>query len=132
MSDVKCARMLLEAAERDLVAIKVLHRSDEVPDEILGFHIQQAAEKTLKAWIAVLGETYPLSHSIGTLLDFLVDRGADMQPFQTLMGYTPYAVEFRYRGVPSGVAAIDRDEAIQLLEALLGEVHEKLVTAEAE
>jgi HEPN domain-containing protein len=28
-------------------------------DEIFGFHVQQAAEKLFKAWIALLGEEYP-------------------------------------------------------------------------
>ena len=49
MSDVKCARMLLDAAERDVGALRVMLPSGEVSDEVFGFHVQQAAEKSLKA-----------------------------------------------------------------------------------
>ena len=128
MSDVKCARMLLKAAERDLATLRTM--TAEAPEESFGFHVQQAAEKALKAWIAVLGETYPLTHNIGVLLDLLVDTGTDPEPFHALMGYAPYAVEFRYQGVPPGTEAIDREGAIELIEALLGEVRGKLAELE--
>ena len=132
MSDVKCARMLLEAAERDVVVLRVLRTSNEVSDQVLGFHVQQGAEKALKAWIAVIGEMYPLSHNIGVLVEFLADRGVEMEPFHDLIGYTPYAVEFLYHGVASGVGRIDRGGAVALVEALLDEVREKLVRVEGE
>lgn len=56
--------------------------------------------------------------------------GADLEPFHGLVGYTPYAVEFRYQGVPPGIEAIDREGAIELIEALLGEVRGKLAELE--
>ncbi len=31
-------------------------------DEVFGFQAQQAAEKTLKAWLTVLGLEYPRRH----------------------------------------------------------------------
>ena len=46
-----------------------MRHSDDISDEVLGFHVQQAAEKSLKAWLALLGETYPLTHNLDTLLD---------------------------------------------------------------
>ena len=76
MSDAKCAQMLLEAAKRDIEALRVMRRNDGLPDEIYGFHVQQAAEKLLKSWIALLGESYPLTHSIETLLKLLADRAS--------------------------------------------------------
>ena len=109
MSDAKCARMLLEAAKRDIEALRVMRQSGGLPDEIYGFHVQQAAEKLLKAWIALLGESYPLTHSIETLLKLLADRGVDTAPFLDLSAYTPYAVEFRYAGVGPDAKPIDRD-----------------------
>ena len=126
MSDLKCARMLLHAAERDVEALRVMRGSDEVSDEIFGFHVQQAAEKALKARIALLGGTYPLTHNIEGLLDFLVDRGVDIEIFRTLVEYTPYAVEFRYQGIDSDTDPIDRDNALALVEALLEEVRADL------
>ena len=52
MSDVKCARMLLDAAERDVAALRAMCHSEEISDEIFGFHVQQATEKLFKSWIA--------------------------------------------------------------------------------
>ena len=126
MSDVKSARMLVEAAERDIEALRVMRRLDGIPDEIYGFHVQQAAEKLLKAGIALLGVSYPLTHSIETLLALLADRGAATEPFDDLAAYTPYAVEFRYAGVGANAEPIDRPHALALVEALLREVANQL------
>ena len=128
MSDSKCARMLLQAAERDLLTLRSM--TADAPEESFGFHVQQAAEKALKAWLALLGEQYPLTHNIKDLLDFFVEQGVDMAPFETLVGYTPYAVEFRYHGVDSDVEPIDRDGAVALVEALLEDVRDALMAAE--
>ena len=62
MSDPMQARALLEAAERDVSALRGVDDTVMFADEIFGFHVQQAAEKLLKAWLALLGEIYPLSH----------------------------------------------------------------------
>ena len=128
MSDVKCARVMYRAAERDVLTLRSM--TADAPVESFGFHVQQAAEKALKAWLALLGEKYPLTHSIETLLDLLDDRGAAVEPFRSLIDYTPYAVEFRYVGADSGTKPIDRDGAILLVEALLEQVRGELVKVE--
>ena len=127
MSDVKCARMMVRAAERDVATLRSMTAG--APDESVGFHAQQAAEKAFKAWIALLGETYPLTHSIGMLVDLLAARGAPVEPFRGLADYTPYAVEFRYLGVPSDAEPIDRDGALALVGALLDRVRRELAAA---
>ena len=132
MSDAKCARMLVSAAERDIEALRVMRRSRGIPDEIFGFHVQQAAAKLLKAWIAVSGESYPLTHSIETLLKRLADRGVATEPFHDLAVYTPYAVEFRYAGVGPDVEPIDREDALTLVEALLQRVRRRLAEVEGQ
>ena len=130
MSDVKCARMLLDAAKRDVDALQFMYRSGEVSDEVFGFHVQQAAEKLLKAWIALLGEVYPLTHNINDLLDLLAGKGAAVEPFASMVDYTPYAVEFRYAGVGPEAQPIDREGALALVEALLERVGRELAEAE--
>ena len=124
MSDVKCARVMYRAAERDVLTLRSM--TADAPVESFGFHVQQAAEKALKAWLALLGEKYPLTHSIETLLDLLDDRGAATEPFRSLIDYTPYAVEFRYVGVDPDAEPIDREGAIALVEALLERVGRRL------
>ena len=96
MSDVKCAGLMYRVAERDILTLRSM--TVDAPVESFGFHVQQAAEKALKAWLALLGETYPLTHSIEMLLDLLADRGTAVESFRTLIDYTPYAVEFRSPG----------------------------------
>ena len=53
MSDPRCADAMLRAAERDLLTLWSMNR--EAPEESFGFHLQQAVEKALKAWIASTG-----------------------------------------------------------------------------
>lgn len=130
MSDVKCARMMYRAAERDLLTLRSM--TADAPDESVGFHVQQAAEKALKAWLALLGEKYPLTHSIETLLNLLVEREAAVEPFNDLIDYTPYAVEFRYTGADADSEPIDRDAACALIEALLDAVRRGLAEVEGE
>ena len=129
MTDPKCARALLDAATRDVGALRVM-RSGEVSDEVFGFHVQQAAEKSFKARLALLGKTYPLTHNLEALLDLLEGLGIAAEPYRGLVGYTPYAVEFRYEGVDAGTESIDRDEAVNLVEMLLEEVREQLARVE--
>ena len=130
MRDVKCARMLYRAAERDFLTLR--NMTEAAPDESVGFHVQQAAEKAFKSWLALLGEKYPLTHSIETLLTLLAEREAGTEPFRGLIDFTPYAVEIRYTGVDPGSEPIDRGATIALIEALLEEVRRRLATAEAE
>lgn len=132
MSDVKCARMLVRAAERDIAALRFMRDSDEVSDEVFGFHAQQAAEKLLKAHLALLGVEYPLTHNIETLLDLLAERGIHPEPFEKLIDYTPYAVEFRYQGIGPDAEPIDREAALSLVERVLEQVTRELARGEGE
>ena len=128
MSDVKCAKVMICAAERDVLTLRSMTAG--APVESFGFHVQQAAEKALKAWLALLGETYPLTHSLETLLDQLADRGAAVESFRNLIDFTPYAVEFRYVAVDPDAEPIDREGAIALVEALLVQVGRRLMEVE--
>ena len=107
-----------------------MNRSNGIPDEIFGFHVQQAAEKLLKAWIALLGECYPLTHNIETLLALLAEQDVATEPFRDLTVYTPYAVEFRYAGVGSDAPAIDRTGGLGCVETLLERVERLLADVE--
>ena len=126
-SDVKCARMLLDAGTRHVDTLRALYHSDEIPDEVFGIHVQQAAEKLLKGWIALLGEVYPLTHNIEGLLDILAGWGATVESFGGLVDFTPYAVEFRYAGVGPDAEPTDREGALALVHALRERVGRQLI-----
>ena len=100
MSDVKCARLMYRAAERDVLTLRSMTAGRA--GGIVRIPRPAGRREALKAWLALLGEKYPLTHSIETLLDLLDDRGAAVEPFRSLVDYTPYAVEFRYAGVDPG------------------------------
>ena len=127
MSDLKCARLMLRSAEQDMRSLQIL--AAEGPEEGFGFHVQQAMEKAFKAWLALLGELYPLTHSLETLMDRLAECGVDVEPWRETERYTPYAVQFRYTGVDPETEAIDRDAAEEAVRSLLSKVEQELAEA---
>lgn len=78
MSDPKCAKVLLDAAERDILTLR--HMTSGVPEESFGFHIQQAAEKSFKAWLAFLGVTTPLPKILRRCWTFLRRKTSALNP----------------------------------------------------
>ena len=122
MSDLKQAHVLLMSAERDISALRGMADAAVFADEIFGFHAQQAAEKLLKAWLALLGETYPTTHDLARLLAMLRARDVEATRFNELVEYTPFAVQFRYAPGDLSARPLDRDTAIERVEALLKEV----------
>ena len=131
MSDLEQARELVGAAERDVSALRGMGDADVFADEIFGFHVQQAAEKLFKAWLASQGQAYPLSHDLAALLDMLGAGGAEVARFDRLAEYTHYAVRLRYAGADAGACPLDRSQAIEQVEALLATVRRRLVQMEA-
>ena len=123
MSDHKCARGLLDAAEEDIRALRVLLGAD-VGDSVFGFHVQQAAEKSFKAWLALLDVRFPLTHDLGVLIGLLQER-VDATAFAPLHVYTPFGVQFRYQAV-EWETPIDRRRALRQAEALWRHVAQEL------
>jgi len=112
------ARTFLERADADLAAVRALEASREVPDEIVGFHAQQCAEKLLKAVLAGHQIEFPRTHSIQFLLDLLSDHGrAPPAALNAVRELYPYAVQFRY-DAPLDEAPLDRPKTRELLEQL--------------
>ena len=130
MIDLKEARALAAAAERDVAALRGMGDAAVFADEIFGFHVQQAAEKLLKAWLALLGETYPLSHDLAALLDMLAARDVDTARFDGLVDYTRFAVRLRYAGADPGGGPLGRGEALGQVDALLEAVRQRLTAAQ--
>lgn len=60
--------LLLKAAEDEL-AVDRLASDQSMPDAVVGFHLQQAAEKLLKAALAERGEDIRKTHDLSYLLD---------------------------------------------------------------
>lgn len=122
MADLKQARLLLEMADKDLRALKGMIDPQIFAEEIFGFHVQQAAEKALKAWVALCGMDVPRTHLLSVLLDQLEQRGENIERFWGLVEYQMFAVQFRYETIGQQVEAINRAEAIHSVEDVLTEV----------
>jgi HEPN domain-containing protein len=75
MRDLDQARALLDLAARDLRALEGMSDATVFADEIFGFHMQQTAEKALKAWLATEGVVYPKTHDLSHLLSLLEEPG---------------------------------------------------------
>ena len=72
------------------------------PEQVIffGFHAQQATEKALKDWLALLGRKYPLVHDPGVLFQRLDAAGASTGFFRPLAHFTPFAAESATTGFP--------------------------------
>ncbi len=91
MTDIKQADAMMRMARRDMTALRGMGDTAIFADEIFGFHVQQAVEKALKAWMCALGLTYPFTHRINRLLMLLRDGGADVETFWWTDEFTIYA-----------------------------------------
>ena len=108
MKEADLARNLLSSAQKDLKAIRNMTDSGIFADEVFGFHAQQAVEKTLKAWVALLGGQYPFVHDLDALLNTLQKLGADVDALRSLVELNAFAVQFRYEAFESPDEPLDR------------------------
>ena len=128
MSDVERANEMLAAAERDIAALRIMLDPAQIADSIFGFHVQQAVEKSLKAWLVFLVDDFPFTHDLALLLELLGDH-ADVSAYEELIQYTPYAVQLRY-DVFDADLPIDRQDALADSEALWTSVRDLVATPE--
>jgi HEPN domain-containing protein len=87
-------------ARSDEITLDKLADDPDVPDDVIGFHTQQAIEKLLKAALACAGVAPPRIHDLGELIALLGD--ADLSPpasASEARALVPWAVEFRYDDV---------------------------------
>ncbi len=68
------AELLLRKAAQDEFTIAKLVPDPASPDEVIGFHAQQAVEKILKAVLAFVLVRYRRTHDLAELIDLLRDK----------------------------------------------------------
>jgi HEPN domain-containing protein len=116
------ALLLIRKAGQDQAVLERLINDPENNDDTLGFHAQQAAEKLLKALLALGGHTYPRSHSIGILIDLLAEVGVTLpEELLAVETLTPFATTFRYDDLPLE-ELLDRQAWAPLIAALYDHV----------
>jgi HEPN domain-containing protein len=62
--EIEVADLFLSKAASDLAAAQSLARDAGQADDVVGFHAQQAVEKSLKAVVAARGREIPRSHEL--------------------------------------------------------------------
>ena len=111
------AELLLAKAAGDISTVRALQSNPAIPDEVLGFHAQQAVEKLLKAVLASRGIEFPRTHDLALLFALGERHGLAAPP--ELAGadaLTPWAVEFRYEEALG--KELDREAALALVESV--------------
>lgn len=127
MADFEHARAMLRMAHRDFSALTGMLDNVLFADEIFGFHVQQAVEKALKAWLCVYDIAYPPTHDLARLLTLLERAGANVKPFWPLVQFTIFAVQARYEeGLTDLDELLERVVEIENVRVLLA-ITEKFV-----
>lgn len=111
------ADLLLRKARQDEFALEKLISDPASPDEILGFHAQQAVEKALKAVLALHNVRYPFIHDLKALVDLLAKNKISVpQEFEEVRLLTPFATVFRYEYLPAEPRrGLDRSWALDIV-----------------
>jgi HEPN domain-containing protein len=125
MADLEHARSMLRMANKDFNALVGMRGNPLFADEIFGFHVQQAVEKALKAWLCVRDAIYPMTHDLAHLINLLESQGAEVEKFWPLVQYTMFAVQARYEeGAAELDEPIERDLEVENVRALLSHVEQ--------
>ena len=95
MADADASRYL-RIARADLLEARRMWEFSGFRCSSIGFLLQQAAEKALKAWIQVAGGEAPFTHDLGALLDLLQELGKATAEYESLTELNFFAVQLRY------------------------------------
>ena len=117
---VEAVRILLAKAAQDELAARQLAADARIGDEVVGFHIQQAVEKRLKALLTFYAVPYRRTHDLLELMDQLISHGHPVSgTLEALQEMTPFAVDYRYESLDQYEdEPLDRERALRLLNEL--------------
>jgi HEPN domain len=102
------ASVLLQKARDDAWMMAQLMEKPDSPEWGIGFHAQQAVEKSLKAVLSDHGVEYPRTHDLVLLME-LLERGGIQRPADesTLDGLSPYGAPLRYENLDADLGQLD-------------------------
>jgi len=119
----------LEKARRDLRGAKILMGAEDAPTDIICFHCQQCAEKSLKAFLVAANHDFPKTHDLLKLLKWCRQYEDGFTALRDRMqALTGYAVEIRYvdeawfdvSSEDAEDAIVYAEDALALVTAVLG------------
>jgi HEPN domain-containing protein len=120
LPELEVALALLAKAEQDLVAVQKWSNDADISDAIIGFHTQQAMEKSIKAVLSLRKVDYPRTHNLRLLIDILKNRDIQVPAeFSQIDIFNRFAVEWRYDLFPSTSETVfDREIVYELAHRL--------------
>jgi HEPN domain-containing protein len=126
-ADPTSAQVWLARAQGNLALAEGGRLLEGVWLEDLCFNAQQAAEKALKAVCVYHGLDFPKTHSLVSLMDFLMEAGVVIPPasFQADI-LTQYAVRTRYPGWVEPVTSEEYQEAVRLAQEVISWAAEEI------
>jgi HEPN domain-containing protein len=123
------ANMLLERAASDSAAVHVLMADDDMLDDVVGFHAQQAVEKALKVALVLADVDFPNSHDLRELVDIAGESGVSVpNSIQAARWLTPWAAQLRYEMLEP----LDRGAAVSVMTDAVTWARTLVEQAEAE
>ena len=118
--EIDIARQWVAKAQNDLLNADNNLRSAKIPYDTVCFHCQQAAEKLLKAYLAGMGESPPITHDLMRLLERILPSNPEAEELRdSLALLLPYAVEIRYPDDWFMPTAEDTQEAREAAESVV-------------
>jgi HEPN domain-containing protein len=110
-------RQWVNKAEEDFLLAEHLVEEDSWFKSAIGFHLQQSAEKYLKALLVYYQIEFPKKHDIGELLDIIAQKDAPLaKTLENSIDLNPYAVEHRYPGAYSQLTEKEVKAALKLAQ----------------
>lgn len=110
------AQVLLRRAQDDATAVSEFAANERIADSVIGFHAQQAAEKSLKAAMAIRGLSLPRTHDLDLLAERLEGAGAQLPVERDdLDELTVYAGALRYEELLDA-EPLDREAVVALVD----------------
>jgi len=118
------ALLMMAKAAEDQYALEQLASDDNVSNSVIGFHAQQAVEKSMKAVLTDRAIQYRRTHDLWELLDLLQEHNISLPPeAEKLPNLTPYAAELRYGRLPpdpEDTQHFDREWALNCVRLVKG------------
>jgi len=110
------AAVLARKAEDDARAMQLLALNEEISDEIIGFHAQQAVEKWLKAVLGSREVEFEYTHDLHRLVAEVV-AAVGQFPFDVpeVVALTEHAVPLRYDEILD-TEPLDRGATVTLVD----------------
>lgn len=109
------AEILLRKADQDIFVLERLIGDPAAPDEILGFHVQQAAEKVLKAVLTNRAIRYGRTHDLTELIKLIRQNQISFpDELEAVRRLNPYGVRLRYAEATS-YPPFDRSWALDIV-----------------